>query len=721
MNLENGIRKYCDRGWPVFPVVGKKYPTIKNWGENATADLATIKGSEWFETGDNIAIVTGNRSGLVVIDFDKKDKKESVEELIDRASKEYGELPETYTVKSGNGGRHLYYAVSEEIEIRNKARFGDLPIDVRGEGGYVIAPPSVHPETEENYEIVKDIPLATLPESWINTLRQTESGSDVRGENMEMPKTGYEIWDEGERNERLYRHLCGRINSVTSTEQLRNEAFNANKTRCRPSLPEEEVEQIVASVQKYSASNDSDPFDFKTVGEISTSEIEKLFENFVIVAEGGKPFVVDLENFSFSSFRNAQEMFNHRYVTITTTNGPRQKNAMKYWQEHTSKRYRKLVYKPSGKVTSDEINLWRGFSVQPNPEGNCDIFFQHIYENIGEGSQEQAEFLLDWMAQLIQHPERRLGIVPVLRGDQGVGKSIIGQVLGKLYHEDHFLNINNIEALTRRFNVDLAKAQFILADEAIWGGNRSIQSQLKGLLTEPRMTIEPKGVNQYQVDAFFRVMMTSNEDWAAPVERKDRRYVAISVGDTRRNDRKFFDAMMEQLNREDGYGRLLYELQNRDISMRDWGNLPIDSAHIDMLIRGFDQIEAWIYDSLCAVPYQDGRQEEDPDDVQSKWFGLEPGESEASLLLNRSDIDRASIPKQKAYERFREYYSNSNSKSLPSQQVFGRKLKSVLRLSSSRETSGEHRATLYQFDSVADLKAAFADHVGISVEHLFER
>lgn len=89
---------------------------------------------KWFSSGNrNIGIVTGSISGIAVVDLDGAEAIQLAKDL---------ELPDTPVVKTARG-YHLYYRYRPGI--RNFQKRDDLPgIDLRGDGGYVVAPPSIH-------------------------------------------------------------------------------------------------------------------------------------------------------------------------------------------------------------------------------------------------------------------------------------------------------------------------------------------------------------------------------------------------------------------------------------------------------------------------------------------------------------------------------------------------------------------------------------------------
>jgi hypothetical protein len=140
---------YAARGWPVFPCAGKK-PLTPHGFKDASTNPNVIE-RWWLRHPDaNIALATGKDAGVFVIDVDSGKVPEAAASLLGLEKELGGELPETLESTTGTGGRHLFFAWSESHEVRNKNALRP-GIDVRGEGGYVILPPSIHPDTKRPY------------------------------------------------------------------------------------------------------------------------------------------------------------------------------------------------------------------------------------------------------------------------------------------------------------------------------------------------------------------------------------------------------------------------------------------------------------------------------------------------------------------------------------------------------------------------------------------
>jgi len=165
---------YARRGWRVVPVPPKaKHPSITAWQTEGSTDVERIK-HWWGASSDfGIGIVTGAESGLVVLDVDEHGHVRGSDTLADLEAT-YERLPDTLEVLTGGGGRHLYFAHPGH-EVRNDAgrRLGP-GLDVRGDGGQVIAPPSMHASGQRyEFELSSGWPdrvlVAPLP-GWLDEL-----------------------------------------------------------------------------------------------------------------------------------------------------------------------------------------------------------------------------------------------------------------------------------------------------------------------------------------------------------------------------------------------------------------------------------------------------------------------------------------------------------------------------------------------------------------------
>jgi len=257
--------EYAARGWAVIPLhsaksgncsCGKpqcssaaKHPRIKKWQESGTTEPKNIR-RWWRKWPDaNIGILTGAKSGLVVLDVDDGCDRPGSEELA-RIRKQHGVEP-TYSITTGKGS-HLYFRHPGTTVVGKVKLFG-AGLDVRADGNYVVAAPSMH-ANGTRYAIVNgDVPLATMP-LWLmqETIKGTEQeiskGSNMRQANSEVRG---EIL-EGERDNRLFRiGSAMRGQSAMSQTEIEAALLTHNAKHCVPPLSEEQIYKIAAQVCKY--------------------------------------------------------------------------------------------------------------------------------------------------------------------------------------------------------------------------------------------------------------------------------------------------------------------------------------------------------------------------------------------------------------------------------------------------------------------------------------
>lgn len=229
---------------PVFPLKPRgKVPLSPNGFKNATIDphIIGIWGTNWSDA--NVGIPTGTTSGFDVLDIDPRHGgDESLKELI----RSNGPLPETVEALTGGGGRHLLF--KHEEGIRNSA--GQLPgLDIRGDGGYIAAPPSIH-ENGQKYawELSSRIGEVEMAEWPLWLLEALQAG---KGKTEECALGIEEHIPEGQRNTALASFAGTLRNRGLDKAEMLHCLQGMNESRCRPPLPDEELRHISTSFEQY--------------------------------------------------------------------------------------------------------------------------------------------------------------------------------------------------------------------------------------------------------------------------------------------------------------------------------------------------------------------------------------------------------------------------------------------------------------------------------------
>ena len=257
--------EYAAHGYAVFPLhtpdadgacscrEGKncrnsgKHPRTKEGLKEATRDPKQIR--KWWQKWPdaNIAIATGEPSACIVLDIDSAHGGGAgLAALLEQV-----DLPETLEVETGKGA-HLYFAY-EGVDIRNSAGKLGEGLDVRGNGGYVVAAPSLHASGRRYRRANELLKIAPLPEE----LRQLMLAPPVTVSHVapQRPRTGYSISGATipahERNERLFKIGCALWNEGPTPEEMYTYLLDVRDRRCEPGdhpVTDDEVRRIVKSV-----------------------------------------------------------------------------------------------------------------------------------------------------------------------------------------------------------------------------------------------------------------------------------------------------------------------------------------------------------------------------------------------------------------------------------------------------------------------------------------
>ena len=232
------------RGWRLFPVEARgKLPLIKGWPEAATSDIAQLEAWAHQYPACNWGLATGTTSGLVVIDVDGVEGRASLADL----ERQGLTLPVTLTVTTGrtDGGEHRYYRPPSGVDIRNdqSGKIG-AHVDVRGTGGFVVCPPSIHASGKQYRFLDPSAPVADLP-GWVIerlTVRPPMSSATAQASPQAVGK--------GSRTNTLV-SLAGTMQRRGMTLEAIEAALLAeNAAKYAPPLPEAKVRTIAADIVK---------------------------------------------------------------------------------------------------------------------------------------------------------------------------------------------------------------------------------------------------------------------------------------------------------------------------------------------------------------------------------------------------------------------------------------------------------------------------------------
>lgn len=286
----------------------------------------------------------------------------------------------------------------------------------------------------------------------------------------------------------------------------------------------------------------------------------------------------------------------------------------KFWLNSEDRTmYNGLVYDPCDILGEHTRTVWRkdrlpyfntfnGWNVTPYP-GDWPLLEWHLKNSICGGIEEEYQYLLNWISHLVQKPTEKPGVALVLRGKKGWGKSKPFSIFAKSLGANAIILGNN-SLLTGRFNGHMHSKLLALVEESFWAAHHQQEGVLKHLITDDWTTYEGKGRDAVQGSSYIRVIMITNEAWAAPATGDERRFFIPTLTDSslRRDEEKgkkggFFPQLFHEMQ-NGGLEAFLYDMAKRKVSHSDIVNVPETAGLKAQRAYSVQGVTAWLLTCL---------------------------------------------------------------------------------------------------------------------------
>ncbi|WP_236525878.1 DUF5906 domain-containing protein [Escherichia coli] len=386
------------------------------------------------------------------------------------------------------------------------------------------------------------------------------------------------------------------------------------------------------------------------LNEISSGEVlsddeiavlEEINRTFTHVTIGGKHKVVSLKpsqtggvSHVFEDLSQFQHYFHHK---------PRvaRKLAGSAWLSWSGKNYKPGgvgFYPVPDKCPDDVFNLYEGLALEPI-EGDCTVYLNHLLQVVCAGNEEAYQYLIQWMAHIIQKPDEKPSVAIVMKSVPGTGKGTtvkpLLQILGQ-----YAAHINGAGHISGRFNSILANKLLVFADE-VTIHKPSEADRLKAIISEPTFNLERKGIDAEPMPNFARLIFASNSTQVLQAGIRERRYLVLEPSPEKAQSREYFDRLYSWLN-DGGAAKLLWHLKGVDLSGFDPQRAPQTDALREEILLGLSGVELFLYGELINEPPFNGEVRLFAKDMVSRFvaWSLERGEKlkepAARSLLGKS-------------------------------------------------------------------------------------
>ncbi|WP_312017672.1 phage/plasmid primase, P4 family [Bradyrhizobium liaoningense] len=487
-----------------------KHPMTPHGVRDATTDRKTIK--QWWAANPdaNIGIATGKISNLVVVDVDGEDGKKSLAELV----KTYGRLPKTPKVKTGRGV-HYYFRAGRKPFGNSVGSLG-AGVDIRGDGGYVVAPGSVH-RSGKFYRFLSgrdldDIEIAQAPE-WLII-----SPSNRKSDNAEIK--GKDDTDIGTRNN-LLTAIAGKLRRSGLSKAALLAALRAKNKNLIPPLGKEEVETIARSIAGYPVGKDQ--------GDLAERVMKLVLDrdfgggDHLLYCSDGRFWM-----YNGTHWEPAQESWLRGRTLAAIQAMPDRGGAatsaiigqvatlLKASRAVNDDRLR-FVEAPLPVINCLNGELWidsdgnvdrrehqassylrHCLNVNYDPSAKCPEYDKAIKEIFSRAQPTARGMVRHWnevVGYMIQH-RREIGVIIILKGGGSNGKTVLMQTALKLLG-DNLVSAQRIESLESQFALGNLLGKLLLLDDDVKAGIRLPDGQLKKISEAKTVTGEHKHGPQF--------------------------------------------------------------------------------------------------------------------------------------------------------------------------------------------------------------------------------
>lgn len=603
-------------GYELIPLRdGEKVPRDAKWGARPYDYTALIADAR--KRGGNLGVRL--RPTDLVIDVDPRNGGDkSLDALVADVGLKLDECPHVIT---GGGGHHYY--LRKPVNVSTVGMLQRYPgIDFKKHGGQVVAPGAVHPDTRRRYEsefwLLGPEETPTVPQALLDLLRvrrlerpdQVEE-ADRWGEitpdqlGAALDKLPTDDFGEGSHDE-WFQLMCachhatageGREEFIawsTSAPGYEDQAeeigdrWDTLGSATGQGGPPATIRHLYQVLGRYgigiphpAPENEFDAVEVMPE-PLPPGPLGTVAENWVWVADAS----VFIRRHDLKRYRPEQwsSLYNHLVDGNILT---------KVWNNRNFvRKFESLTYLPKGAEMpdgerGDRYNIWRPSSIKPTP-GDVSWFLEHMDYLVPDERERDA--VLDYLAHLVQRPEVKIHFALVIRGEQGTGKSAIGELMLRIIGASNVTKPSNDELL-EKWTGWQEGAQLAIVEELMTLGRLEVTNRLKPLITEPTLRIQEKYQTTYTIDNRLNMLCFTNHRDALKLEEGDRRwFIVFSPAKVR--EPAYYKGLFAHIER-DGPANVAHWLLSRDLSNFDAkGHAPATAAKEEMRELSMGEVEA---------------------------------------------------------------------------------------------------------------------------------
>jgi len=226
--------------------------------------------------------------------------------------------------------------------------------------------------------------------------------------------------------------------------------------------------------------------------------------------------------------------------------------------------YDQIIFKPNF-YDPKILNLWQGFQADELEKvdmSKIELILNHIKEVLANNDDSVYKYIINWLADLVQEPEKKQGTALVFISKDGAGKGIFMELLSKMLGENLCLSVSDLKDIAGRFNGLLSGKILVNLNETcnVEGNYHKVFDKMKSLITDKEQVIEKKGIDSIRVDDYSRFIFTTNNYYPVSASTNDRRYGIFVINDKYVGNKKYFNDLYDTY--DDGIDNFFTYLMN---------------------------------------------------------------------------------------------------------------------------------------------------------------
>lgn len=582
-----------------------KKPVSRGWADGDEAKLNAM--NVLCDTSKNYGVLCGKPNDIIVYDYDihKLSTDKHSQYNLDALLHFHGK--NCYIVKTPSGGFHVYHKLDETTENWGNIIGIDGFLDIKTTGGYVVGAGSTF--GGKKYELLhQGETLEPLTGEYFDAINE-KIKTRATGEKKDY-KTDFDLDEVEELLEQVgfssikwlngYEFDCDQRGRGT-TCPICNQNHSSNHFYIK--------QNDLGAIFVRNFSNKCSTNKIKTAQFCFTDEetqliqnegydeayieLKRQFEKNVCFVEEAIAYVVmnDEDKVDVLTTKQLRERFMN--LNYTDMSDGKYKSFVETWIRDKHRRFFKRIDFLPEKCPKTTFNLWRGYEVEkiiPDGTGTIEPFME-LMKQLTENDYDYFE---KWLAFLFQHPASKPITSPIFTSVQGTGKNSFFDLIGRIMGKSLYYETNDPENhLFGRFSGCIEQRKFLFLDEFESSTGFKHSARIKGIITNERHTIEPKGLKAYEVQNLLGIAFASNNSKPVNVENSDRRFFAYNPKKVL--DHQFFKEWRDWVKQPQNQRAVYDYLMDIDLKDVDWENdRPKTQIYSELKYNSLPSIIKWL-------------------------------------------------------------------------------------------------------------------------------